>query len=700
MPKFKVQLDDGTSTVVEADSQEAAAASVQTQIDGGQFQRTQGQGAQRAPEETRGFLRQTGEQALLTASGMAEQIPGYLMMNIPGMGVTLQRLWSNTRYGTRMLDRMGAREATDSLPYGTGTVLGSLPAGGFGRAAKAGEGAVKSLLKELVPSGGAVGGISAAHEMAPDSPILEAVAGVGGALTTSIPRLLGSTIRSAFRGFNTRAYQTNLERMQQEFGMDIKITPTALADMPAAQRLATLENALAASPGARTPLLAASRDVLNRFKTKLFGLLNKNQVAASGLFNTDYQAGLTIQNSLFGKAGFVEKFHQKFEALQQPLNKALDQVYTPAPAVGKFLNTGQYIKGAPNSSRLLDEVPAEARPIAQALMADMRQTGWVPYGALARMRSMAGEQLKDTHLIGSRATGFLKQFYKALSDDMEVVAQKNGYGQRFQRINDYYSAGINRIETYLDTVNRKASPEDIMQWATSGAVRDSGRLAAVRNSMKDPEAWEIVRRQIVRRLGIPTKAKALGLDLDETFDVVEWAKNYTSLALKSPRSKEILFPGEAGANYDKIASTINKLRDFKSPLVNPNTIGGRGLAAALMYSTAAGAGAGAFLGNVGTGIIAGVLTPVMAMMSINGAARLMTNPKFVRWLGKSIDLQPGSLPGHLARIDEAFDEDDFEDSDQLDTVADLVDMIDYMESERNPEGDETLRGIADMQAVQ
>jgi hypothetical protein len=241
--------------------------------------------------------------------------------------------------------------------------------------------------------------------------------------------------------------------------------------MPAAQRLATLENALAASPGARTPLLAASRDVLNRFKEKLFTLLNKNQVAASGSFNTDFQAGLTVENKLFGKGGFVEKFHEKFEHLQQPLNKALDQVYTPAGATGKFLTNSAYIKGAPNASKLLDEVPEAARPMANAILEDLlgkKGTGYIPYQSLRTMRSMVGETLKDTHLIGSRATGYLKQFYKALTADMEVVAQRNGFGLRFKRINDFYQAGNNRITDYLEKINGKASPEDIIQWISKG----------------------------------------------------------------------------------------------------------------------------------------------------------------------------------------------------------------------------------------
>jgi hypothetical protein len=383
------------------------------------------------------------------------------------------------------------------------------------------------------------------------------------------------------------------------------------------------------------------------------------------------------------------------------LNKALDQVYTPAGATGKFLTNSAYIKGAPNASKLLDEVPEAARPMANAILEDLlgkKGTGYIPYQSLRTMRSMVGETLKDTHLIGSRATGYLKQFYKALTADMEVVAQRNGFGLRFKRINDFYQAGNNRITDYLEKINGKASPEDIIQWISSGSARDSRRLAALRGSLKDPEAWEIVRRQVVRRLGIPTKGKALGLDLDGTFDMVEWAKNYTTIALKSPESKKILFPGASGAEYDKIAETINHLRDLKSPLVSPQTIGGRGLAAALMYSASAGVGTGVITGNAGLGLLAGIVAPTMAMMSINGAARLMTNPKFVSWLAKSIDLSPGSLPGHIARLGTIFKDDEDLSERDADVLIDFVDMLDAQEEIRNPEGDEALRGVRDLQA--
>ena len=50
--------------------------------------------------------------------------------------------------------------------------------------------------------------------------------------------------------------------------------------------------------------------------------------------------------------------------------------------------------------------------------------------------------------------------------------------------------------------------------------------------------------------------------------------------------------------------------------------------------------------------IAGFLAGAMTAMTVtNGAARLMTNPKFVDWLAAATRMNMGSLPGHVARLE-------------------------------------------------
>jgi hypothetical protein len=49
-------------------------------------------------------------------------------------------------------------------------------------------------------------------------------------------------------------------------------------------------------------------------------------------------------------------------------------------------------------------------------------------------------------------------------------------------------------------------------------------------------------------------------------------------------------------------------------------------------------------------------------------------------------------------LGEIFDEDDFSEAD-ADTLIDFVDMLDAQEAIRNPEPDETQRGLDDLRQV-
>jgi hypothetical protein len=705
MAKWRLRLSDGTTVEREADTEEQAMAAVQREIDAGNWQ---------TPVEKRGFLKQTFEQTINSFGGLVDLLGSlsvgagatqesgvfYDRYNPQNSGINGERAAEVSqqllaaRPVQKFFERMGATQAANPYAYGTGEGLATLPLGVLARMG-GGARALSGLAKELAPTAGSAVGVGAAREMAPDSGLMEAAGGLVGGVAGGIPQTVGSAVRASIRGTDTAVYRTNLERLQREFGRDIRITPTPLAGESAAQRLRSLEQILAGSPGARAPFLSASKDVLNRFKTKLFNELDAQGLNASQLYNTDYKAGRLIQESILDSdTGWVSQFHQRYEILQQPLTKALTQKFTQAANTSNFLQQINPIRGAPNATVVRDSVDPQ---IANAIIGDLNRTGWVPYEALAAFRTDVGYKLNDAHLIGSKEMGWYKRLYEALTKDMQNVAEANNMGLRFSRLNDYYKAGTNRVQDFLDVINRKASPEQVLEWASSGSARDSSRLAVIRGSLRDPEKWEFVRKQIIRRMGTPTKARGISLDMDEAFDIVEWSKNYTQMSLKSPRGRNILFPGRSGDEFDKIADAVNRLRELKSPLVSPEMVGGRGLAASMLLGTTMAATSGAVAGAGGSTpyiIASGVGSMVAAIGLVNGSARLMTSPKFVRWLANGIDMKPGQLEGHMARL--AIEMQDENDVGTLDALIDYVDSVDALEQARNPEGDQDFRAIQDL----
>jgi hypothetical protein len=200
------------------------------------------------------------------------------------------------------------------------------------------------------------------------------------------------------------------------------------------------------------------------------------------------------------------------------------------------------------------------------------------------------------------------------------------------------------------TMNKIAkfdSDEKAFKYAMSSS-RDGGTgLARLRRNFT-PEEWDVVAASVLNRMGLATPGaqNAAG----DAFSVNTFLTNWSKMA---PEAKQALFGGK---RYEAIASDLDSLINVMGSLKGvekfANTSNTGRVVVTYMALQALGgalvgaaAGEGAGVGGTGTGI-AGVAATVLAPRA---AAKLITNPKFVKWLiepasdAKSLSAKIGRL---------------------------------------------------------
>lgn len=233
---------------------------------------------------------------------------------------------------------------------------------------------------------------------------------------------------------------------------------------------------------------------------------------------------------------------------------------------------------------------------------------------LKAFRSRIGEEIGDARFSDKIPKTELRRLYGALSEDMKATAQSQGPAalKAFERANTIYREGQQRIDNALAdilgddgamTVERAAARVQAMV-KDGKAGSDFQKIAAIRRSLPKEEAGEVV-NGIIRLMGQPANAEGRGFAAD-TF-----IRNYESMA---PAAKNLLFGGEnkeLRQNLDEFVGVVRNLAERDALRNNSNSAG------QIIFGTTLG--------------FASWPTLITQAATSYGAARLMTNPKFVRW---------------------------------------------------------------------
>jgi hypothetical protein len=463
-------------------------------------------------------------------------------------------------------------------------------------------------------------------------------------LTGQVQPMASAAVRGLIRG-GEAGRQQMLENTQSF--RDAGAEPS-VGQASGTRRMQFLESGLSKLPGGAGVMARAAADQAGDIGAGVEDLTSG--LSPRGV--SPERAGRAIEEGITGEGGFRDQFRDTASQLYG----RLEQHIAPDRAVdvGNTLSTlddlSKPTPGAPATSALLAN--PRVRAIREALLSDVGENGTLPFSALSRLRSQVGGMLSGNELIADIPKAQIKQLYGSISADMETAANQAGpqASQAFSRANNYYRAGLDRLDTLSDVVNR-GGPESMFNAAMSGTKDGATRLRAMMRSL-EPAEQKTVAATVLKRMGTANAGAQ-----DATGDVFSPNTFLTNYNKMSPEAKTALFdrlPGDTRATIDNIASVASNLREGSKVFNNPSgTAGASHQVGDLMKVLGA---AGVAWHEVG-----GWKAPAAVVASAAGAnalARAMTNPNVVDWAGRRTDMfGPGNraaliaAPGNLSAND-------------------------------------------------
>ncbi len=268
-----------------------------------------------------------------------------------------------------------------------------------------------------------------------------------------------------------------------------------------------------------------------------------------------------------------------------------------------------------------------------------RQGGTLPFEAMKQLRSRIGELIGDSALAPDGATRQLRRLYGAMSDDLSQAAIATGDQRVIQaasRANNYYHAGMQRVDDIERVVDRSGGPEAVYKALFNNSREGGTTLRKVMQSL-DGQAQRDLAATTLRRLG---KANPSAQDeLGEVFSPETYLTNWSRMAPEAKRALFDRFGPSFSKDMDAVAAATAKVRAANQTLPNNS-----GSAVVAGQTTAFGGMAlSLFTGNAPTAAGIGA-----ALAGTNVGARVMTNPKFVKWLAQTTRVPAAALPSQLS----------------------------------------------------
>lgn len=349
-----------------------------------------------------------------------------------------------------------------------------------------------------------------------------------------------------------------------------------------------------------------------------------------------------------GARGAIDRFTVRSDQLYNNVYAQLppDTMAQPQSVIDLARQIGAVVQQAPES--LSGPARATAERIA-ALVRDAEQGGGIPFEALRQIRTDLGKDLGDPLSFGQTKSSrqYLQRLYGALTDDMNrTVMQASPQAARDLAVADrYYRFNMGQNIPLLNKVIDSGTPEHAYRIALSGAKDGGSQLQALRRNLT-PEEWDIVAGSTIARLGLPNAGARGANEVGEAVGDFSIAQFMTNLGNLSPEAQRALFSGN---RYQEVLPQLKALNRIVGGLKESGRLANNSnTARALGVMGLIGAGTQATLNGdphgAAYGLAAGILAPRVA-------ARLITNPNFVRWLSSTAQAtSTNSWPAQVGRL--------------------------------------------------
>jgi hypothetical protein len=511
------------------------------------------------------------------------------------------------RRATGAAASMGIGSVAASAPGVTGQVGASLASNPVVQAASSVTG---PLAREAAVQAGA-------------GPVGQFVADFAGSLAPGAASFAGpSATRAGFRG-GEQGRQT-VEQNIDSFGR--AGTTPSVGQATESRVMRGTESLLSRTPGGAGPMVAKAESQADDLAKTIE--LRASQLAKK---TSAEQAGRQIQREVSGEGGFIDQFKAKQGALYDELDKFIPP--SSSVDVGKTRQAldalNQNIKGAEAVSKFFQN--SKIKGIQQALETDAGDAGKLPYEAVKKLRTLVGREMADSGIASDVPRSKWKALYGALSEDLGGAVKGNPKAEAaWSRANNYTKAGMRRIESIESVIDKSGGPEAIFKAATANTKEGATTLRSVMQSLDD-EGRRMVSATVLRRLGI-AKAGVQG-ELGDQFSTESFLTNWNMLSKEAKATLFDRYGPQFRGDIDQIAKFTSNLREGSQVFKNPS-------------GTAQAAGQAATIGGLAASVVTGNFAAAAAILGGMGAAnlsaRLMTNPRFVRWLAQTTKVPAGA----------------------------------------------------------
>lgn len=418
--------------------------------------------------------------------------------------------------------------------------------------------------------------------------------------------------------------------------------------------IATLEKTLEASPFSADIMQDQAETILTQTKEAA-----SRVVAEIGVPQTDQGAGSVIKQAAIDSAerfGFTQAraYDEAFDLIGKETPVDVNSVMELRDRLETELSR------APRSLKKILK-PAITRLL---LIEKDAAEGGISFEALRQVRTMIGKELDAPVLSGSASAqnAVLRRIYGALTEDMSAAAAQAGpdAAHKLKVADRFTRAWMNTAASTMNKIAKFDADEKAFKYAMS-STRDGGSgLSRLRRNFT-PEEWDTIASTVLNRMGLATPGaqNAAG----DAFSVNTFLTNWSKLA---PEAKQALFGGkryaEIAHDLDRLVDVMGSLKGVEKFANSSNT--GRVvvtyMALQALGGALVGAAAGEGVGGGGTG--GGIAGVAGAVLAPRVAAKLITNPKFVRWLiepatdAKSYSAKIGRLTGIMEAAPEIREE--------------------------------------------
>jgi len=465
---------------------------------------------------------------------------------------------------------------------------------------------------------------------------------VGNAAGEGLGQAATSALRSGVSMLRNRSFGGGLADTLR--GYDAAgVTPNSVGALTGNRTMQSIEQGLANFPSSSGVIAdAAERRLadIEQTVTALGGRARSPATTGRRVDPADYLTGGEAVKA--GGQRFMSEFDGRAETLYKDLGARL-----PSGQPMPLPNTAAALTAPAD---MFSNAPALGQALTNPKFGELANAlneagGRLSWDQVQYWRSWVGRRLSDPVAHADIPRAELEAVYAGLSRDMETFANASGpeAAAAFRRANDFYKTGMDRINGALsDILSPNATGESVFRQVRQLALRgraseDITKLWTIRSSMP-PEAWDTYVSAIIDSMG---RARPGAATPGEDFSVSTFLTGWNAL---SDPARNAMFNGTRYGGLRDALDNLTRVLGAERGLDRlANTSGtARSILSAVFLS---GIGGGA----LATGDQNTIMGTAGAILAPRVTAKLITNPRFVRWLA-DVPVQPGR--GARGMVDE------------------------------------------------